>query len=263
MRILFIADVFGKPGRRALADILPHLRQARQVDLVVANGENAAGGSGLTERVAGNLFEAGVDVITTGNHVWDKPEVEGLLLTDKRVVRPANENNGRPGRGYTLVLDRAGREVGVLNLLGRVFMKPVDCPFQTAQRLVEEIARRTPIILVDFHAEATSEKRALGFFLAGRVSAVLGTHTHIQTADEEILPGGTAYQTDVGMTGPHDSVIGLDKEQIIRRFQTGQMERFLVAAGGVQVQSVLVEIEEKTGRATAIERINVHIGELG
>lgn len=262
LRLILVGDVVGRHGRRFLRAALPLARDRFHPDVVVANGENSAGGLGVIRRTADELFEAGVNVLTGGNHTWDKKEALELLASEQRVLRPLNFGPAAPGNGAFVFRTAAGPEVTVVSLQGRVFMEAVvDNPFAAIDEFLKK--NRHPVVLVDFHAEATAEKQAMGYFLDGRVSALLGTHTHIPTADARILENGTAYQTDVGMTGPHDSVIGLDKEQIIRRFQTGQMERFLVAAGGVQVQSVLVEIEEKTGRATAIERINVHIGELG
>lgn len=255
MKILFIGDVVGKAGRLILSDRLGRLIDRHQVDFVVANGENAAGGFGLTLDVARDLFDLGVDVITSGNHIWDKKEILGYLDRQPALLRPANYPSGAPGRGSGIYATSAGTEVGILNLEGRVFMAALDCPFRTADRMVEELRARTPIILVDFHAEATSEKVALGHYLDGRVSAVVGTHTHVQTADEQVLPGGTAYLTDAGMTGSRDAVIGIRKELAIERFLTQLPVRFEVAKKAPMVNGVLFDIDEQTGRAVAIERV--------
>ncbi len=254
MKLLLIGDVVGKVGRRALRQTLPALVGGEEIDLVVANGENAAGGIGITVRTAEEIFQAGVDCITTGNHVWKKKEITGYLEAEPRIVRPANYPPGVPGRGGALIETKGGVPVGVINLQGRVFMQPIDCPFRVALREVEWLKPRAKVIIVDFHAEATSEKIALGWFLDGKVSAVVGTHTHVQTADERILPGGTAYITDLGMTGPTDSVIGMRREGIIARFLDGLPQPFEVAGNGVELQGVVVEIAE-TGQATTIRRI--------
>jgi len=254
LRILFVGDVHGRPGRRAVARRVPALRREWQVDFVVANAENSAGGVGLTPQTAAELFEAGVDALTGGNHTWAKREAYELLDADPRLVRPANYPPGVPGRGST-VLRRGGLALAVLNLQGRVFMDPLDDPFRVARAEVDRLRKETPFILVDFHAEATSEKIAMGYYLDGQVTAVVGTHTHVQTADERVLPGGTAYITDVGMTGPRDGVIGVDREAILQRFLTQLPIRFEVATGPVQFSAVLVEADS-SGRATAIRRIH-------
>ncbi|MDQ7819559.1 MAG: TIGR00282 family metallophosphoesterase [Armatimonadota bacterium] len=255
MRILFVGDVHGRPGRRILAARLPALRRQHGADLVIANGENAAGGSGINAAVADELFAAGVDVITGGNHTWQIREAYELLDSDPRILRPANYPPGVPGRGSALVGTRAGRAVGVVNLMGRVFMGELDDPFRVARAEVDRLRERTPVIVVDFHAEATSEKQALAWYLDGQVSAVLGTHTHVQTADERILPGGTAYITDVGMTGPRDGIIGMDRSRILERFLTQLPVRFEVAGGPAQLNAVAVEVDEATGRARQILRV--------
>ena len=255
MKLLFIGDIVGRPGRMALASRLGRLVDRHSVDLVIANGENAAAGFGLTLEVARELFDQGVDVMTSGNHIWDKREIFEQLESDPRLLRPANYPPGLPGRGSGIYRTAAGVAVGVVNLEGRVFMNNLDCPFRAADALVEELRRETPIILVDFHAEATSEKVALGHYLDGRVSAVVGTHTHIQTADEHILPGGTAYLTDAGMTGSRDSVIGIRKELSIERFLTQLPVRFDVAKKEPILCGLLVEVDEETGRAVAVERV--------
>jgi hypothetical protein len=255
LRILFIGDVVGRTGRQALSCQLHRLIDKHQVDLVIANGENAAAGFGLTAKIAGELFEQGVDVITSGNHIWDKREIYEQLDRQERLLRPANYPPGLPGRGSGLFATSSGIQVGVINLEGRVFMNSLDCPFRAADQLADELRRHTPIILVDFHAEASSEKMALGCYLDGRVSAVIGTHTHVQTADERILAGGTAYITDAGMTGSRDAVIGIRKELAIEKFLTQLPVRFEVAKKDAWLCGVLVEVEEETGRALRVERI--------
>jgi len=249
-----VGDVHGRPGRRAVARRVPSLRRELGVDFVVANAENSAGGVGLTPQTAGELFAAGVDALTGGNHTWAKREAYGLLDSDPRVVRPANYPPGVPGQGST-VIRRGGAALAVLNLQGRVFMEPLDDPFRVARAEVDRLRELTPFVLVDFHAEATSEKLALGYFLDGKVTAVVGTHTHVQTADERVLPGGTAYITDVGMTGPRDGVIGMDRDAILQRFLLQLPVRFEVASGAVQFNAVLVEADA-SGRATSIRRIH-------
>lgn len=253
MRILFVGDVHGKPGRRTVARRVPVLRKELGVDFVVANAENSAGGVGLTPKTASELFEAGVDALTGGNHTWAKREAYELLDSDPRLVRPANYPPGVPGHGST-VLRKGNLALAVLNLQGRVFMEPLDDPFRVARAEVERLRELTPFVLVDFHAEATSEKLAMGYYLDGLVTVVVGTHTHVQTADERVLPGGTAYITDVGMTGPRDGVIGMDREAILQRFLTQLPVRFEVAGGTVQFNAVLVEADS-SGRATSIRRI--------
>ncbi len=256
MRILFIGDVVGRPGRQAVREYLRRIKSDQSYDLVIANGENAAGGIGLTPQVANELLDAGVNVLTTGNHVWARRELSDHLQQDDRVLRPLNFPEGAPGAGVTLVTARNGRLVGVINLMGRVFMEPIlDCPFRAAAAEAGRLRERTPVVLVDFHAEATSEKQAMGWWLDGRVTAVLGTHTHVQTADERVLPGGTAYITDVGMTGPVDSVIGFDRERILRRFTTQLPAAFQVAGGPVAVAAVELEVDPETGAALSIRRL--------
>jgi len=255
LKILFIGDVVGRAGRQALSSRLHRLVDEHRVDLVVANGENAAAGFGLTANIVTELLDLGIDVITSGNHIWDKREICDHLDRQERLLRPANYPPGLPGRGAGIFSTSAGLQVGVVNLEGRVFMSNLDCPFRAAEQLVEEMRRQTPIILVDFHAEATSEKMALGCYLDGRVSAVVGTHTHVQTADERILPGGTAYITDAGMTGSRDAVIGIRKELAIEKFLTQRPVRFEVAKKDPWLCGVLIEVDEKTGRALKVERI--------
>jgi len=254
MKLLFIGDVFGRPGRRTVSGLLPALRAELTPDLVVANGENAASGVGITADTAGELFSAGVDVITGGNHIWDKPEGIPFVERESRIVRPLNYPPGTPGRGVGVF--RAGDEsVAVISVLGRIFMQPFDCPFRALDSALEGLRGVTANILVDVHAEATAEKVGLGWHLDGRVSAVLGTHTHVQTADEQILPHGTAYLTDAGMTGPHESVIGVRRELALKRMLAQMPVRYQPAEGDLQLHGALVEIDSASGRAVRIERI--------
>ena len=255
VRFVVIGDIVGRPGRRALRRLLPGLLHETGAEMVIANGENAAGGNGITRAVAAELFGAGVDVITTGNHVWDQKEALELLDEEARILRPANYPAGTPGQGWQVYRTRSGRAVAIVNLAGRVFQADLDCPFRLAHALVEEIRPRTPIILIDFHAEATSEKQAFAWYMDGRVSAVVGTHTHVQTSDARVLPGGTAYITDLGMTGPRDSVIGVKKELVIRKFLTQMPVRFEVAGGAVQMDGVVIDVDAETGRALDIRAV--------
>lgn len=259
LRILFVGDVFGHAGRRIVRDHLPALVKVQQVDLLVVNAENSAGGFGVTAATAEELFDLGAHVLTTGNHVWDKREIVDYMRTDaagherpRRLLRPANYVEGTPGFGWYEGELVNGQPFAVINLQGRVFMAANDDPFRKADRLLEQIKAR--VILVDFHAEATSEKVALGWYLDGRVTAVLGTHTHVPTADDRILPGGTAYQTDVGMSGPYDSIIGVEKELVLQRFLTGMPARFEQAKGDPRMAATLIECEGTTGRAIATRR---------
>jgi len=254
MRILFIGDIVGRPGRNIIRAKLNLFRENEKIDVVIANGENSAGGSGLTPRISEELFEGGVDILTSGDHIWKKREIYDFLDENDTIVRPLNYPEGAPGKGVTVV-NVAGKEIAVINLLGRVFMDAVDCPFRSVQKEIEELKKRTPVIIVDMHAEATSEKVAMGWFLDGKVSAVIGTHTHIQTADEKILPNGTAYITDCGMTGPYDSVIGRKKEYILERFLTQLPTRFEMAESGIEMHGVIMDIDEATGKALSIERV--------
>lgn len=256
IKILFIGDVVGSPGRAAVKALLPALKQRHSIDVVVANAENAAGGSGITPRVARDLFQSGCDVLTSGDHVWRRPEVIEVLQQEKHVLRPANFPKVTPGRGSTVFKTAKDQKVGVVCLLGKVFIDAgVESPFRVVQEELKALKEETKVIMVDLHAEATSEKVAMGWFLDGEVSAVLGTHTHIQTADERILPKGTAYLTDVGMTGPYDSVIGRNKDRIIERFLTGMPTRFELGTEDIELHGALVEIDEATGKALAIERV--------
>jgi metallophosphoesterase (TIGR00282 family) len=255
LKVLFIGDIIGRPGRMAVERLLPCLKRDLEVDFTIANGENAAGGFGLTRRLAEELTELGIDVLTSGNHIWDRREVMGDLDSMANVLRPLNYPPGLPGRGWLSWEAAGGTRLRVVNLSGRVFMHPLDCPFRAADALVSQ--GPPTITIVDIHAEATSEKIAMGWYLDGKVSAVLGTHTHVQTADERVLPGGTAYITDVGMTGPFDSVIGVEKGPILERFLTGIPTRFESAAGDVRLSGALVSIDVETRRAVAIERVHV------
>jgi metallophosphoesterase (TIGR00282 family) len=260
MRLLFLGDVVGRPGRRAVGHLLPGLVARERVDFVVANGENASGGKGIDPEGAEELLDAGVDVLTSGNHIWQHAAIVDYLRESSRLLRPLNLAPGVPGTGVVVhPAKHSGPRVGVLNLIGRVFMGPAECPFRAAERVVEELRRETPVILVDMHAEATSEKVAMGRFLDGKVSAVVGSHTHVQTADESILPAGTAYLTDAGMCGPEGSILGVKTEQVLRRFLTQMPTRFDVASGPVLVQGALIEVDGATGRATAIRRVRERV----
>ena len=252
MRILMIGDIIGQPGRRAIRRLVPELRKEFGIDLVIANGENTAGGFGITLETAEELLDSGVDVLTSGNHIWDQKEIIPHMNEGLPLIRPANYPEA-PGRGY-LVQDG----VMVLNLMGRVFMPTLDCPFRTANQVLEEAGAQgaPPVIIVDFHAEATSEKQGMGWYLDGKVSAVLGTHTHVGTVDARILPKGTAYLTDVGMTGPVNSVIGSDINAVLDRFLTGLPQRFSVAGGPVILNSTLLDVDPETGKALSIQRID-------
>ncbi|MDR7484144.1 MAG: TIGR00282 family metallophosphoesterase [Armatimonadota bacterium] len=256
MRVLFVGDVTGKPGRRLLAARLAALRRAHGLDAIIVNGENAAGGMGLTAGVAEELFATGVDVITGGNHIWHNREAYELLDADPRVLRPANYPPGVPGRGAAVITTASGARLAVLNLQGRVFMQELDDPFRVGREQAAMLRAEVPAVIVDFHAEATSEKVAMGWYLDGIVSAVIGTHTHVQTADERVLPGGTAYITDVGMTGPRDGIIGMKREAILERFLTQLPVRFEVASGPVQLNAVIIGIVDD-GRAESIERLQI------
>ncbi len=251
-----VGDIVGRPGRKILSHILPKLIKEKNLDLVIVNGENAAGGFGLTAETYLELQKAGTNVVTSGNHIWDKKDVAEILDSEPRLLRPANYPVGVPGRG-SLVVDAKGVKVGVINLAGRIFMEAIDCPFRKAKEIVEEMRSKTKLIFVDMHAEATSEKEALGYYLDGLVTAVVGTHTHVQTADERILQGGTAYQTDLGMTGPRDSVLGVKKEIIIAKFLEATPKRFEIASGAVWFCGLLIEADNTTGKALAIERLRL------
>lgn len=255
MNILFIGDIVGEPGRHAIKELLPRIKRKNAVEFVVANGENVAGGSGVTPALADELFGYGVDVITSGDHIWKRKEIFDYIDTNKRLLRPANYPKDAPGYGSTVVQSESGIDVGVINLAGRVFMQPLECPFRRAKEEAEKLKAKARIIIVDMHAEATSEKIALGWYLDGLVSAIVGTHTHVQTADEKILPGGTAYLSDAGMTGPFDGVIGRKKEQILSRFLTQMPMKFEMAEGDIQLHGAIIDVDEKTGKANSIKRI--------
>lgn len=257
MKILFVADIFAQPGRRVAAALIPELVRDREIDLVIANGENAAGGFGLTDNIARKLHSYGIDVVTNGNHVWDRKEFIPFLEKSDRVLRPFNYPEDAPGIGSTVVAARSGTPVAVLSLQGRTSMPSTDCPFRTGRAEVERLRNVTPLVFVDFHAEATAEKAALGFYLDGLATAVVGTHTHVQTADERILPGGTAYLTDAGMTGVRESVIGVRPEMAIRRFLTQVPTRFKPAEGQATLCGALIEADPETGRAAQIERLQL------
>jgi metallophosphoesterase (TIGR00282 family) len=260
MRILFLGDVVGRPGRRAAARLVPRLIKEQGLDFVVANCENASGGKGVDPQAAEDLFDAGIDVLTSGNHVWQHRDIIPYIQENERLLRPANLPAGVPGVGYTVRrARRSTAQVGVLNLIGRVFMTPVDCPFRVADGAVDELRKKTSVILVDMHAEATSEKVGMGWFLAGRVSAVVGSHTHVQTADERILPGGTAHLADAGMCGPEDSILGVKTDQVLRRFLTQMPVRFEVASGAVIAQGALIDVDDGSGQAIAIRRLRERI----
>jgi metallophosphoesterase (TIGR00282 family) len=257
VNLLFIGDIVGKAGRQGLERELHRLVDRHRVDLVIANGENASGGFGITADTAKELYHLGIDALTSGNHIWDKRESLEFISRDERIVRPANYPAGSPGRGSTVVTTAGGIKVGILNLEGRIFMNTLDCPFRTADAEIAALRKETPVIFVDFHAEATSEKMALGWYLDGRVSAVVGTHTHVQTADERIFPAGTAYLTDAGMTGSFESVIGIRKEEAIDRFLTLLPTKFEVGKKDIRINGVVIQVDEKTGHALNIERVNL------
>jgi hypothetical protein len=262
MKILLVGDIVGRPGRELVRKGLRGLAAHHGIDLVIANAENSAAGFGVTKDIGDTLLESGVDVMTSGNHIWDKKEVIEYIRTEPRLLRPANYPPGTPGRGSYVAQTSDGRAVGVINAMGRVFMIPIDDPFAVLLKEIEAIRHRTRVIIVDFHAEATSEKVAMAWHLDGKVTAVVGTHTHVQTADERILPNGTACLTDVGMTGPHDSIIGMEVEPSLSRFLTGMPIRFEPATGNPRLNAVIIDADEKTGRATAITRISYSEREL-
>lgn len=257
MKVLFIGDIVGKVGRMTAKALLPAIVDRYKIDFVIANAENAAGGFGLTDKIVSEILSYGIHVITTGNHVWDKKEFVTQISKENRVLRPLNYPPGVPGYGSILYTISNGEKAAVINISGRVFMSNIDCPFRTGEEEVERLSNSTKLIIVDFHAEATSEKIAFGYFMDGKVSAVIGTHTHVQTADEKILPGGTAYITDVGMTGPYNSVIGIEKDQVIQRFLTNIPLRFETAKGEGIFSAIVIEINEKTGKSTAVQRLQL------
>jgi len=262
VRILFIGDIVGKPGRELVRRGLPTLVEHHSADLVIANAENAAAGFGITREIGDQLLGWGVDVMTSGNHIWDKKEAIDYIGAEPRLLRPANYPAGVPGNGSYLARTADGRSAGVINVMGRVFMLAIDDPFEVVLRQIDALKTRARVIFVDFHAEATSEKIAMGWHLDGKVTAVVGTHTHVQTADERILPKGTAYLTDVGMTGPHDSIIGVEVEPALGRFRNGMPARFETASGNPRLNAVVIEADDVTGLATDIERISYSLDEL-
>jgi metallophosphoesterase (TIGR00282 family) len=254
LKVLFIGDIIGRPGRQAVEKHLAKLKAEYGIDYVIANAENAAGGFGITTEVATSLFMAGCDALTLGNHLYDQVDAEYLLEANALVARPANMPPGNPGRPW-IIVDGAAGPLAIINLMGRVFMNPIDCPFRVCDAVLEEIKDRTKCVFVDFHAEATSEKQALGIYLDGRVSAVVGTHTHVMTADERVLPGGTGFLTDVGMTGPHYSVIGMKHDGPLTKFLTQKRKRFDVATDDVRLCAVVVDIDSDSGKCRSIQRI--------
>jgi 2',3'-cyclic-nucleotide 2'-phosphodiesterase len=262
MRLLFIGDIVGKPGRELVRKGLAAIVDEHRVDLVIANAENSAAGFGITREIGDQLLAWGVDVMTSGNHIWDKKEAIDYIGAESRLLRPANYPAGVPGNGSYLARTSQGQSVGVINVMGRVFMLNIDDPFAIVQREIDALRQRARVIFVDFHAEATSEKIAMGWFLDGKVTAVVGTHTHVQTADERILPKGTAYLTDVGMTGPHDSVIGVEIDAAVGRFLNAMPARFETATGNPRLNAVVIEADEQTGRANDIERLSYSLDEL-
>lgn len=257
MNVLFVGDIFGKPGRQFLEANLGNVQKQHDIDITLVNGENMANGHGITPEMADQLCAMGVDLITSGNHIWGKPEIREYIANSKRLLRPHNMPAQSPGSGIGYVTAKSGKTLGVLNLIGRAFMGNFDCPFQVATAALQEMRKRTNLIFLDFHAETTSEKRAMGWYLDGSISALIGTHTHIQTADEEILPGGTGYLTDAGMTGPHDSVIGVEKNEIIQKFITQMPTRFTPATSGLQLNGVVLRLDEASGRCLKIERLRI------
>lgn len=256
MNILVIADIVGRPGRRAIKGLLPGLQKEKNIDFVIANAENAAGGRGLTRQVMNELLGSGIDVLTMGNHVWDNKEIYSFVDDEFRLVRPVNFPPYCPGQGYHIYTGGINKKIAVINAMGRVFLSPLDCPFRTVEQVVEEVKELSDIIIIDFHAEATSEKLAMGYYLDGKVTAVLGTHTHIQTADERILPGGTAYITDLGMTGPQESILGMDKDMVINKIIYQRPVRLEVAGGTAILQGVILRIDDSNNQVQEIIRIN-------
>jgi metallophosphoesterase (TIGR00282 family) len=256
VKLLFIGDIVGEPGRRAVKTLVPILKARHRLDLVIANGENAAGGSGITTAIAGELYDAGVHIITTGDHLWDQKDVVTLLRDEPRFVRPLNYPAGTPGSGVAYWPSKDKPDVAIVNLQGRTFMAPMDSPFLAVREEIERILQVTKRVFVDIHAEATSEKIAIGRLLDGKASAVVGTHTHVQTADEQIFPGGTAFLSDAGFTGPHESVLGRDIHPVLQRFLTNTPQRFTVASGRIHLQGAMIEIDDATGRALKIERVS-------
>ena len=263
MKLLFIGDIVARPGRDLVRRGLPSIVQRHAIDVVIANGENAAGGAGITREITNDLLKAGIHVLTSGNHIWDKREVVDFIADEPRLIRPANYPTGTPGSGSIVWRTDDGVGVGVVNVMGRIFMAPLDNPFEIVRQHIARVREAgASVIVVDFHAEATSEKLAMGWYLDGEVTAVIGTHTHVQTADERLLPGGTAYLTDVGMTGPHDGVIGMERTGAIARFTSALPSRFDAATGDPRLHGVIITADPATGRANAIERLMVTAAEM-
>lgn len=256
MKVLFVGDIVGKPGRRVLRKLLPGLRESVGACFVIVNGENSAGGLGITRKTGRELFDAGADIITLGNHSFAKREALDYVQEEPRILRPANYPDGVPGRGWGVFKTSDGGIIAVASLMGRTFMDSIECPFKTADRVVQEAGAGPGGLIFDIHAEATSEKKAMGWYLDGRVSAVVGTHTHVQTSDEVVLPGGTAYITDTGMTGVVDSVLGLDRDIVIERFKTTLLSKFTLAEGPAALSGVAIDIDDRIGRARSIVRVN-------
>lgn len=261
MNILFLGDIVGRPGRRAIKALLPRIQKEYQISFTIANAENAAGGRGLSREVARELFSMDIDVLTMGNHVWDNKDIFSFIDDEHRLIRPANYPGDCPGQGYHIYTAGFNVRVAVVNASGRVFLTPLDCPFTVTDSIIDDLQGKADIILVDFHAEATSEKVAFGYYFDGRVSAVLGTHTHIQTADEKVLPAGTAYISDLGMTGAYESVLGMKKEMVLEKFLTGRPVRLEVAKGTAQMQGVVLSFDENNFRVKKIERISLLLEE--
>lgn len=259
MKILFIGDIVGRPGRYSVKQLLPKLRKQHNINFTIANGENAAGGFGITAKVTAELLEYGVDVITMGNHVWANKEVPQILTEESRLLRPANYPEGVPGQGVGIYSASDHTKIAVINLCGRTFMNFLDCPFQRVEKELEKIKPRASVTVIDFHAEATSEKLSMGWFLDGKVTAVIGTHTHVQTADEQILPQGTAYITDIGMAGPLDSILGIKKDLIINRFITQMPVKFEVARGATILGACIIEVDSSNGKAQNIVRLQEYL----
>lgn len=251
MKICFIGDIFGKPGRNILRQQLGEIQERFNIDFTIANGENAAGGTGINRKIFEEIVSCGVDVVTMGNHVWDKKEIFDFIEYEPRILRPANYPKGTPGKGWHIYVANHQCKIAVVNISGRVFLSPLDCPFREIDQILHQLKEVTPVIIVDFHAEATSEKQAMGWYLDGRVSAVLGTHTHVQTADARLLKRGTAFITDVGMTGPKDSILGVDKDLVLKKFTSQLPVRFEVAGGDIQLNAVIMDIKEN-GQAVSI-----------
>jgi len=259
LNILVIGDIVGRPGRAIIKALLPKLQKENDISFTIANAENAAGGRGLTKDVKDELLGAGIDVLTMGNHVWDNKNIYSFIDDEPRLIRPANYPSDCPGQGYHVYNAGFNKKIAVINASGRIYLPPLDCPFKTVMDILDDVRNIADYSIIDFHAEATSEKLALGYYFDGQVTAVLGTHTHIQTADERIMPGGTAYITDLGMTGPINSILGMEKEPIIEKFLNGRPARFDVAAGPAQMQGVILQLEEENNKVLGIERYSYNL----